>query len=395
MRYVLAVLLCLSCATVLADEPPKARPGAGPAAKLSPFPHIRVDVLKRQVAFDAKVCLREGILEFLVCSGDAKQHESVLTTQAKPSHVHAALLMFGLMPGKPARRCCDRPEASTLPPQGPELKITARWKDAGGKPHEVPAQQFLKVGEGRKAKVPEKWVFIGSDMLPEGGYWADGDGELICVANFSSAVIDVPFSSTAKQGFEEFMANPKVVPPKNTKVEVVITVPVDAAKSPHVRATLDVDPKGRIRTDTGRIARRELRNWSSNLAKKHEGAMVVLRISPLARAHDITLAKDQIRLGGIWDVEIRYMPTQAPIVPRTDVQSKEDMAAWAEKFKNALDYFPEPGKEARAVLKYLDAYIDQMKAEQKIAESYRAALAESLKAYKVPKGHIDGPDAGE
>jgi len=46
-----------------------------------------------------------GPLELLVCRGrpPSKEYESIMDTQASPSDLHAALLVLGLTPGKPAR----------------------------------------------------------------------------------------------------------------------------------------------------------------------------------------------------------------------------------------------------------------------------------------------------
>jgi hypothetical protein len=45
---------------------------------------------------------REFGLEFVLCRRGARDHETLLETDALPSHVHAALLMIGLEPGEGA-----------------------------------------------------------------------------------------------------------------------------------------------------------------------------------------------------------------------------------------------------------------------------------------------------
>jgi hypothetical protein len=40
------------------------------------------------VDVEAKVCLREGLLELVACTKDTKEHESLVVVEAKPSHIH-------------------------------------------------------------------------------------------------------------------------------------------------------------------------------------------------------------------------------------------------------------------------------------------------------------------
>jgi hypothetical protein len=80
-----------------------AEPKPIPPPKLAQIGLVRVDMTNRQISFDSEVCLREGVLEFLLCGWRTKTHESILHSQAKASHMHAGLLMLGLTPGKPAR----------------------------------------------------------------------------------------------------------------------------------------------------------------------------------------------------------------------------------------------------------------------------------------------------
>ena len=42
------------------------------------------------------------MLELVACTKGAKEHESIVTIEARPMHVHAALLMLGARNGHPA-----------------------------------------------------------------------------------------------------------------------------------------------------------------------------------------------------------------------------------------------------------------------------------------------------
>jgi hypothetical protein len=79
------------------------------------------------------------------------------------------------------------------------------------------------VSDGSPLKID--WVFGGSKFItdPDGRelYAANG-GEMVCLSNFSSAMIDLPIPSTAEAGGLLFEANPDQVPPLNTPVLLVL-----------------------------------------------------------------------------------------------------------------------------------------------------------------------------
>ena len=68
----------------------------------------------------------------------------------------------------------------------------------------------------------EEWVFAGSELLndpvtKEVVYAAD-EGDLITVANFGSALLDLPLASSASDAARIFGADPTQVPPLGTEV---------------------------------------------------------------------------------------------------------------------------------------------------------------------------------
>ena len=99
----LAVLVAtglLSLSAVGQDRPPAADAGKPDASKM---PHVSVDVKKREIRIDAEALNPQMALEFFCCLAGTAEHEAVLRSPAKPSHVHLALLMLGLQPGEPIR----------------------------------------------------------------------------------------------------------------------------------------------------------------------------------------------------------------------------------------------------------------------------------------------------
>jgi hypothetical protein len=48
------------------------------------------------------------------------------------------------------------------------------------------------------------------------------DGDLICVANFESAMLDIPVNSPASDDHRAFIANTERIPPLGTPVRVIL-----------------------------------------------------------------------------------------------------------------------------------------------------------------------------
>ena len=49
----------------------------------------------------ASIACNSGWLEQVACMVGTREHESLVVVEAKPSEVHAALLLLGLEPGTP------------------------------------------------------------------------------------------------------------------------------------------------------------------------------------------------------------------------------------------------------------------------------------------------------
>ena len=94
-----------------AEAPPG--PAAGQASSNLPqaalakefkLPGLVVNQKERCVDLDATVCLRQGALELIACTKGTKEHESIIAVEAKPIHIHTALLLLGVQVGSPAMR---------------------------------------------------------------------------------------------------------------------------------------------------------------------------------------------------------------------------------------------------------------------------------------------------
>ena len=287
-------ILAVHNAGAEAPQPPAATPPqSAPAEQLTPLNKqetVLLDKAGKRLLLKTRVVLREGVLEMLCCPKRSKEHESILSVDARAYTVHAGLLAIGAKPGKPVSYM---PEFA--PPTGQKIDIFVSWKDENGKLVRKPAQSWIRhvihryyiakfdkrpadlrippeselryddkhneliwygpltvaqrdtlaaysndkkyreaihsfFEQGKPRQMDTHWVFAGSGFYqdPATGekfYEAEG-GDLICVSNFPSAMIDVaiPSSPSGEENllFESYTEH---VPPLATEVTLEL-IPV-------------------------------------------------------------------------------------------------------------------------------------------------------------------------
>jgi hypothetical protein len=229
-----------SAATPKADEPgekPADKPAEdGPPPKsptdptatltrLMPGYEVFVDKKNKQVVMEGEVCLNRGVLEMFACLKGTKEHESVVAIKSKAFVVHAALLALGAKQGSPAKF-----EPKYTPASGPKVGIQLYWTDEKGNKRTAKAQNWVRDVKKKQAMTQE-WVFAGSgfyvDEETKKQYYLADSGDFICVSNFPSAMLDLPIESSADNDnllFEAFTEN---IPPKGTKVTVVLSPEIE------------------------------------------------------------------------------------------------------------------------------------------------------------------------
>jgi hypothetical protein len=190
------------------------------ARRLSELDRVWIDVKNHEVLVDGYIALRRGMLEMFACPAGTKEHESVVALHTKAATVHAALLAVGAQEGHPVRY---RPEFA--PPEGTEIAIEVRWRNADGEWTTAKAQEWVRDVKTKKP-MEQAWVFAGS------GFWTDEktgkryymaeQGDLICVSNFTTATLDVPFESSQSNEGLLFEANTEAIPPAGMPVRVVL-----------------------------------------------------------------------------------------------------------------------------------------------------------------------------
>ena len=234
VRAVIAFLALAGAPQLLCGAPPadqEAKPktksessaAAGAPAglvKLSPNGDVWLDTKRKAVVVDGQVCLRQGQLEMFACTKGTKEHESIVTLNCLAEEVHTGLLAAGAKQGTPVSFDPEYRAATGQP-----IDVYVLWKDEQGEKHQARAQEWIRNISTQEA-MKHDWVFAGSGFWkdPETGkehYKANG-GDLICVSNFPTATLDLPVESSQANDQLLFEAFADRVPPRGTKVRVVL-----------------------------------------------------------------------------------------------------------------------------------------------------------------------------
>ena len=191
--------------------------------------NLWVDRKLERVYIDGYVAMNDGPLEMFACPAGTKEHESVVATLPKAAEVHAALLAIGAQVGTPVSY-----DPTFVPATGQRIRVWVCYYDSDGAFKAVDARQWI-VKVGTKDVLEDDWVFSGSTVWkdPADGrnyYQADG-GDMICVSNFSTAMMDIPVASSADTDSLGFSPYTERIPERGTPVRLVlqpIPLPTDA-----------------------------------------------------------------------------------------------------------------------------------------------------------------------
>jgi hypothetical protein len=217
---VAATLLLLPSLSIPApaEEPAKeVTPPAGKEAPKDPgealeLPGLKIRVKERCVDVDATVCLETGMLELIACTKGSKEHEAIISVDAKAAHIHAALLLLGAKPGNPAMRKPVDKEGTRwvdLPPRGGEVDVFLVFKGEDGVMKEHPISDFLiraaddfsgnpaPEEDPKKRRFPtHTFLFAGSHLWKNGDqppqYLADESGNVLSLATFGDELLCLP-----------------------------------------------------------------------------------------------------------------------------------------------------------------------------------------------------------
>jgi len=182
---------------------------------------LEVQGEKRRVFVRAEVCLREGMLEHLMCRRRTKEHEAILTADVDARDIHKALILAKATPGTTVRY---KDDGTVVTPTGTKIKITLTYKDRD-KTVSIPGRDWIRDINTKKS-LQVDWVFAGSQFLEtekdKPPLYAANAGDVICVSNFEGAMLDLPINSSKNNADLEFEAFTERIPPLGTAVTVIL-----------------------------------------------------------------------------------------------------------------------------------------------------------------------------
>ena len=222
------------------EEPPEAR-------RLSDR-NVWIDRKQQRVYADGYVAMTDGALEMFACPSGTKEHESLVATIAKSSELHTALLAIGAKSGTPVSY-----DPTFVPATGQRIRIWICYYDEQDKFHAVDARSWVQAIDTKK-ELKTDWVFAGSNFWkdPDSGkeYYQANAGDMICVSNFGTAMLDLPVSSSAQA--DDLLYGPFTnrLPERGTPVRLVmvpIAIPSDKP-STKPKADSKTPPKKEVLT---------------------------------------------------------------------------------------------------------------------------------------------------
>lgn len=276
-------------------EVPPVEASAAPVP-LNPTGTVLLDRARQRLILKTEVVLRAGLLEMLICKARTKEHESILAVKSDAFVIHGGLLALGAKVGTPVRyepkfqaptghridivlhwrdaagRAQTAPAQSWIRhavhryysfpmpqlPAGFELpkESELRFDPANGEllwfgpmtaaqrdqllalspdaQYRQAIQQFFDRSQSRQLEA--QWVFAGSGFYEQGDgtkYYQAEDGNVVCVANFGDALLDLSIASSASNDGLQFEPWTDRIPPLGTPVDVeLIVAPVAPAPEP-------------------------------------------------------------------------------------------------------------------------------------------------------------------
>ena len=223
--------------------------------------HLWIDAKNKRVILDGYVAMTDGPLEMFACPEGTKEHESIIGTLARSKEVHAALLAVGAMRGTPVEFL-----PKFVPATGQRIRIWVCYRDKNGQFKAVDGRRWVKKASTGKQMEPD-WVFSGSGFWkdPESGkeYYRADSGDMICVSNFNSAMMDIPVASSAEAGDLLYLPFTERIPAQGTPLRLVlvpIPLPTDKpvkpgsqpdTKTPPTKSIMPLKAETKTKTSSG------------------------------------------------------------------------------------------------------------------------------------------------
>ncbi len=190
---------------------------------------LRLEQKSRTVSFPATVnkAGKDDMLEYLLVNEHGQTHESLLFTTVEPSDLHFAMLLLGakgagrdLKAGELAGGQINDEFLKQAPKlTGDVIRITVKWKTAGGEEKSAPVEDWIFNLQTKKPMTPGPWLYTGSSFL-EGKFRAQQEGCFGALVTYPPALINNPREGNAQDDI--WAVNAKRVPPVETPLEITI-----------------------------------------------------------------------------------------------------------------------------------------------------------------------------
>ncbi|MFL5330145.1 MAG: YdjY domain-containing protein [Gemmataceae bacterium] len=203
------------------SRPPTAEKGDKKPVEIGK--NVSLEVLpsgQRRVLVNAVVSFRQGPLEMFMCRRFTKEHESVVAAECDARDIHTALLAAGAVPGAPVKF-----EPKYEPATGTPIKVFVRYEQ-DKKEITLDAREWVRDVKTQKPLAID-WVFAGSffyadPMNAKNQLYAANSGDVICVSNFGTAMLDLPIESSSTNDELQFEAFTDKIPALGTPVTVIL-----------------------------------------------------------------------------------------------------------------------------------------------------------------------------
>ncbi len=267
-------------------------------------PHLRIDWHKRRVEVDGRVVLREGMLELFACSPHTREHESIVVVEARPLRIYEALGLLGINPGHPIRY--DAGGEHWVPAAGDPLRIEVRWRQDGAV-RTADIGTWMRDIADDKPVPPGVWRFAGSAREGNGAFVADADGTVICVVDFSSALIALPEMKSADNAALWVRAHTPAIPPVGTPVELWLW-PVEP-----VVMEVVVDADGRVIYNDQATSMKRLIERLRSFQEDHAFTRVAIRAHAAAPSHLLERVRDAVERAAKKGTEVRMVVSEPKV----------------------------------------------------------------------------------
>ncbi len=194
---------------------------------------VSIDAEARSVTFEAKGCLTEGAVEYLLVHSSGKTHESVLTTDVSPRDIHVSMLLLGandaeeISQDRSAQYITNELLAGSSKPEGTPVEVRVTWI-ANGREAKHSAGSLVENTQSGDS-VEESWIYTGS-RIAAGSLLSQESGSIISLVADPEALIN--FAGKDRIRDDVWAVNGATTPKPDQVVKVTIKILQDPEPKP-------------------------------------------------------------------------------------------------------------------------------------------------------------------